>query len=63
MSAEGCCLDPRSLTEKERNQGFKANGHSRCDAATTAIGTMTSIEMIRYPSGNELSDVAIIAPY
>lgn len=24
---------------------------------------MTSIEMIRYPSGNELSDVAIIAPY
>lgn len=34
------------LTEKDKNQGFNANGHRRCDAATTASGTITSIDMI-----------------
>lgn len=50
------------LTEKDRNQGFKANGQRRCEAATTDNGTMTSIELTRYPDGKAGKVVAIIAP-
>lgn len=54
--------EDHGLTEKDKNQGLRANGHRRCEAATTESGTMTSIEWILYPTGKDGRVVAIMAP-